>query len=89
MSGHHSENGDPGWFDKKQNINLMLAVLYLACAAVFVAGFFIKNPHPHFEAIERWGVFNAFWGFICFSGIVLLGQHLRKLVMRDEDYYDR
>ena len=88
MSGHDNAGGDPGWFDKKKNIDLLLFILYAACAAAGAAGFFIKNPHPHFPRLEELGVFYAFWGFVCFSGIVLLGQHLRKLVMRDEDYYD-
>ena len=90
MSDHAPPPGErPGWFDKQSNINLLLLVLYAACAAVGVAGFFIKNPYPHFPRLEELGFFHAIWGFVCFSFIVLAGQHLRKLVMRDEDYYDR
>lgn len=79
----------PGFFDRKGVISVLWLILLGGCAASAVAGFFFPNPHPHFPTPEEWKIFNALYGFVCFAGIVLIGQHLRKLVMRDEDYYDR
>lgn len=66
-----------------------LIVLGIACVLSALAGFVEswQNPHPHFAA-ERFGVFFAFWGFASFMFIVLVGQHLRKLISRKEGYYD-
>ena len=88
MSDHHApKDGKVGWFDKPENIKMFLSGLYAACFIVFVAGFFVEM-HPYF-GIEEVRFFYAIWGFICFAFIVLFGQHLRKLVGRSEDYYDK
>lgn len=43
--------------------------------------------HPHF-GFDGWiGFFGAF-GFVAFFLIVLAGKHLRKVLKREEDYYD-
>jgi len=41
--------------------------------------------HP-FEAL--WG-FYAIYGFVACVVLVLLAKEMRKILMRDEDYYDR
>ena len=82
----HGSHGD-GWFDKPQNMRLVLWAFYAACAIVAVADFVIEK-HPHFHA-EETPVFYGWYGFLCFAGIVLIGQHLRKLVAKPEDYYDK
>ena len=41
--------------------------------------------HP-FEGL--WG-FYAIYGFVACVILVLLAKEMRKLLMRDEDYYDR
>ncbi|MEM1104204.1 MAG: hypothetical protein AAGH48_08860 [Pseudomonadota bacterium] len=84
--GAHGSHGDDGWFDKPKNMRLFLWSLYAACALTAVADFII-HKHPHF-AIEETPVFYGWYGFVCFAGIVLIGQHLRKLLARPEDYYD-
>ncbi len=54
---------------------------------------------PHFEdktglagvlgaLADHFPAFYALVGFVSFSFIVLAGQHLRKILMRDESYYD-
>lgn len=59
--------------------------------------------HPHFEhqaeeggligffgtLADHFPVFYGVLGFISFAFIVLAGQHLRLILMRDEDYYDK
>ncbi|MEE4210930.1 MAG: hypothetical protein V2I43_16905 [Parvularcula sp.] len=45
------------------------------------------KTHPHF-AIDSFPVFYGVVGFVSFAFIVLAGQHLRKILMRPEGYYD-
>lgn len=47
----------------------------------------LGKTHPHFT-IDAFPVFYGVVGFVSFSFIVLAGQHLRKILMRPEDYYD-
>ncbi len=88
MADQHKDHGsDPGWADKPWFVRLFSWGLYLACALAAAAGFFWKKDHPHFEA-EGFPVFFAIYGFIMFFLIVVVGQHLRKLVGRKENYYE-
>ncbi len=85
---HHSpeDKKNIGWADHPAFVRGFLWFLYLSCAAALVAGFFWQKEHPHF-AVETVPVFFAGFGFVMFSLIVLVGQHLRKLVGRPENYY--
>ncbi|MEM1396395.1 MAG: hypothetical protein AAGH38_02970 [Pseudomonadota bacterium] len=78
-----------GWADnptfQKWFFRGLIAVGVVSALAGFVPAF--QKKHPHF-AVENWGVFFAVWGFTAFMFIVLVGQHLRKLVSRDPDYYE-
>lgn len=88
--GHGPAPGErPGWADgagfrRAFLIGLIIAAL-IAAAAGFVPAFQKKAPHFAVEAVP---VFFALYGFVMFALIVLVGQHLRKLVGRDERYYD-
>lgn len=99
--GHDGAGGDKGWADSPIFIRGFLGLLIIASIAAAAAGFNPDwhNPHPHFTGEHMstpWGgvwhalmpVFFALYGFAAFVFIVLAGQHLRKLVARDEDYYD-
>ena len=79
----------PGWADGAGFRRAFLIALAVAALVALVAGFVpaFQNPKPHFAA-ERIPVFFAVYGFVMFALIVLVGQHLRKLVGRDERYYD-
>ncbi len=66
---------------------LLYMVLALACVGLVIADFFIDR-HPHF-AVERMVGFFAVLGFAAYSFIVFAGHVVRKLLMREEDYYDR
>lgn len=85
--GHNSD--DKGWADHPTFIRVFLGVLVIACVGSAAAGLNAAwhNPHPHF-AIEGIPVFFAIYGFAAFAFIVLVGQHLRRLVGRKEEYYD-
>lgn len=88
MADHH-ENHDKGWADSKAFRNGFVAFLVIACAISAALGFIpaFQKDHPHFEA-EGFPVFFAIYGFAAFMFIVLVGQHLRKLVGRKENYYE-
>ncbi len=78
-----------GWADTKAFRRVFLAILVVAALAAAAAGFVpeFRKAEPHF-AVEGAGAFFAVYGFLAFSFIVLVGQHLRKLVARKETYYD-
>lgn len=96
------ERGDnKGWADSPIFRKGFLIFLLTAALAASAAGFVpaLQNHHPHFDgegaappAASVWRalspVFFAVYGFAAFSFIVLVGQHLRRLVGRKENYYD-
>ncbi len=88
QGGETHEHGSepPGFFDKPSTRKAVWIVLIVLCAGFALAGFVI-DTHGYF-AVEGFGAFYAIFGFIVFSFIVLAGQHLRKILMRPEDYYD-
>ena len=79
-----SAGGSPSWFER--NAGPLFWALVVACALVVGADLFIHR-HGHF-AFENIPAFHAGFGFIVFVVVVYAGKGLRRLVMRDEDYYD-
>ena len=61
--------------------------LAVVCVALLLADA-LYHKHTHFSW-EGWFGFYAWFGFLAFVFIVLAGKQLRRLLMRDEDYYDR
>ena len=92
MAGHEDNgvtglSGKESWLDKPENVTKIYRWLIAVCAFLVVAGFFVGG---HGElAILHFPAFYGVFGFIAFVFIVFAGIGLRKLVMRDEDYYDR
>ncbi len=75
------------WLDNRRNVRKIVWTLVIICVALFAAdGFYHK--HPYF-AVETVFGFYAIYGFVMCVGLVLLAKLMRKLLMRDEDYYDR
>ena len=91
-------------FERPGTIKAIWALLILGCAVSAALGFWYASKgklvyEPHFE--DKEGVlallgamadgFPAFYaavGFLSFAFIVLAGQHLRRILMRPEGYYD-
>lgn len=72
-------------FDKKANITKVLYAFYAFCAFLFAADFVV---HRHtYHDWEKIPAFYALFGFGAYVIIVLSATVLRKLVMRQEDYY--
>ncbi len=78
----------PSWFEKKENVNLLVRVLVAVCILLVVADFFYVNPHKHFETSESIFGFHAVFGFVAFVSVVFIGKALRTVLKREEDYYD-
>ena len=79
--GNHSGLNDP------RVVTRIFYGLVALCVLLFGADFFY-DTHAHFGWEGLFGFFPAF-GFVTFFLAVLAGKQLRKIVMRDEDYYDR
>lgn len=83
----HEPGGSHSWLDKPENVRRIFHGLIAICALLALLGFIIE---AHGElAIQHFPVFYGIFGFVAFMFIVFAGKALRKLVMRDEDYYDR
>ena len=74
------------WLDNPAHQNRVVRSIYAVCALLFIADLFYSK-HPHFS-FENWFGFYAWFGFFAYVGLVLLAKQWRKLVKRDEDYYD-
>lgn len=86
---HHVTDEKPGWADRPGVRRMIVAGLVIFSLVVAALGFVpaFHKEETHFAA-EKIPVFFAVWGFASFMFIVLVGQHLRKLVGRDVRYYD-
>lgn len=81
-----SDHDDRRWLDEPRNVTRLVWGLVVVCGALLLADLFY-HKHVHFPWEEWFGIYAVF-GFAAFFFIVLAGKHLRKLLMRDEDYYD-
>ena len=80
------EDGPAGWFDDSRNVNkIVWALVALSAVSVFAELFYHKHTHYGFQGYIG---FDAFYGFVSCVLLVLAAKQLRKVVMRDEDYYD-
>lgn len=78
--------GKKYWLDERRNVEKIFWGLVLVCAALGLADFFYdKHPQSAMEAIPA---IYGLYGFIVCVGLVLGAKELRKLLKRDEDYYD-
>ena len=77
---------DRRWLDEPRNVTRIVYLLAGLCALALVADFFYAK-HPYFD-VERWPGFYAVYGFVVSVTLVLTAKQLRKLLRRDEDYYE-
>ena len=74
------------FFDKPENVRLILRIFYVLCAVLLAADFVV---HRHvYHSWENLPGFYAIYGFVACVILVLIATEMRKVVMRDEDYYD-
>ena len=82
-----TDGGKRYWLDDKRNVQKVFWALIAVCALLFLSDFFY---HKHvIYAFEDWYGFFGLFGFIGSFLLVLAARELRKILMRDEDYYDR
>lgn len=84
---NHTPSGDkPGWPERPQNVRRLIALTVILCVAAVAADFFYhKHGHYDFEGITG---FHALYGFASYVGLVLISGQLRRILKREEDYYD-
>ena len=75
------------WLDDPKSVDKICYALYAICAIFALADFFPYKHHLHFD-FEYWKGFSSIYGFVSCVALVLAATQLRKVLMRDEDYYD-
>ena len=85
-------------FDKPRNVRRLLRGLFAVCAVLVLldVGAFLLHRYAGFPALRHaegpldWlpGYYGVY-GFVACALLVLIAKELRKVLMRDEDYYDR
>lgn len=74
------------WLDAPRHITWIVWALTGLCVALVAADFFY-DKHGHF-AFEQIPGIHAAIGFAAYVTLVLSAKQLRKLIKRDEDYYE-
>ena len=74
------------WDACSRNADKLFKALLMACLILFVSDFFY-DKHSHFSFEKVYG-FYAMYGFLAYVVIVLSAKQLRKILKRDENYYD-
>lgn len=85
------------FFDKPGNVRLALRVLFTVCAVTFALDLVslalrLAGAHELRHAERAWeGLpgFYAIFGFVACVTLVLVAKQMRKVLKRDEDYYDQ
>ena len=73
-------------FDKPKNVQRLMRGFYLCCVLLVLAEFVI---HRHIVHPWEWVFgFHALYGFVACVVLVLIATQMRRLLMRDEDYYE-
>lgn len=81
------EKGKEHVWDDPGNVKLLLRVFYALCAILIGVDFFFHRHAVH--PIEHWWGFYPLYGFVACVTLVLVAKEMRKVLMRDPDYYDR
>lgn len=89
MPSHRSKPKDASTrrsLDDPATVRLIVRVLVFLCAGLLLIDL-AYHKHTHFD-FEGWFGFFPLFGFAAYCIIVAGAKQLRRLVMRDEDYYD-
>lgn len=73
-------------FDKPHNVRRFLGGFYISLLILLVVDFFI-HKHADF-AWEGIPEFYATYGFVSCVLLIFIAKGLRRLIKRDEDYYE-
>ena len=75
------------WIDRPRNVDRIFYGLCLLCLLLFLVDPLIQR-HPHFPLEGSFG-FYAWYGFVGCVFLVLAAKQMRRVLLRDEKYYDR
>lgn len=71
---------------KKRNVKIILRVFYAICALLLLVDLVYHRHVTHpWEALFG---FHAFYGLGACVLLVLVAREMRKILMREEDYYE-
>jgi len=73
-------------FDDPRNVKRLLHIVYAICAGLFLLDF-VFHRHVMRDWEGLWG-FYAIYGFVACALLVIIAKQMRKVLMRDEDFYD-
>ena len=73
--------------DEPRSVRRIVHAVYLVCGLLLLADLlYVKTPHFSFE---NWFGFYPVFGFVVSFSLVLAAKELRRLLRRDEDFYER
>ena len=81
------ENSKKYWLDKPRNVKTLLIILYVVCALLLLTDVFY-HKHAIISLEESFG-FYGIYGFVACVILVLIAKEMRRLLGREEDYYER
>jgi hypothetical protein len=87
QGGQSPQSRTPHWLETKRTVNRIFWGLVSICAGLALADL-VYHRHTVF-AFEAVPGFYGVFGFVVCVGLVLGAKELRKILKRDEDYYDR
>lgn len=79
------EKGKTHFFDDPERVKWVLRILYTICGGLFLVDFVFHRHAVH--PWEHWWGFYPIYGFVSCVLLVLAAKEMRKVLMRDEDYY--
>ena len=80
-----SSEDEVGFFDRPETVQWILRFFYFICIVLVVVDFIV---HRHIVTdIEKVPAFYAIYGFVACVVLVLIANQMRKVLMRDEHYY--
>ena len=77
---------EPDFFDQPSNIKWMLRIFYGFCVILVITNLLIHGHSQH--DWEQLPAFYALFGLVVCIVLAMLAKLLRKLIMRNDDYYD-
>lgn len=79
---------EPGkhFFDDPANLKKVLKIFYGLCAGLLLIDF-VYHRHVTHSWEGLWGFYGVF-GFVACVVLVLVAKEMRKVLMRDENYYE-
>lgn len=80
------------WLDDPRNIDKIFYGILVICVLITIPDLLsmmdiLYHKHVAFEMEDIFG-FYSLYGLVSYVGLVLIAKKLRKVLMRDEDYYD-